>query len=149
MEIKDQDGGAPTCSMYTWWCSVDIPEPPFGKAPGADPLHAALQVKQSCDGLFQTLFIFFFLTLLLQLLWKQGGQAAGIKSWMKAQTLHTGFRTADRSSVLFWQSMIGLGLDLVEGVRELVHRRNSKNCQNHNQNQREEQFDLQRLQQQD
>lgn len=50
---------------------VCVPEPPLGQAPGADPLHAALQVEQSRDGLFQTLFILVILTLLLQLLWKQ------------------------------------------------------------------------------
>lgn len=48
-----------------------VPEPPLREVPRADPLHAALQVEQSCDGLFQTLFIFLVLTLFLQLLWKQ------------------------------------------------------------------------------
>lgn len=47
-----------------------VPESPLGEAPGADSLHAALQVEQSGDGLFQTLFILLILALLLQLLWK-------------------------------------------------------------------------------
>lgn len=61
-------------------CAGNIPEPPLGEAPGANPLHAALQVKQSCNGLFQTLFIFLIFTLLLQLLWKQGVSGADIQS---------------------------------------------------------------------
>lgn len=59
--------------VFVQVCAGNIPEPPLGEAPGADPLHAALQVEQCCDGLFQTLFILVILTLLLQLLWKQGG----------------------------------------------------------------------------
>lgn len=52
---------------------VDVPEPPLGEVLGADPLHAGLQVEQSCDGLFQTFFVLLIFTLLLQLLWKQKG----------------------------------------------------------------------------
>lgn len=44
------------------------PEPPLGETPGADPLHAALQVEQSCDGLFQTLLVLLVLAALFQLL---------------------------------------------------------------------------------
>lgn len=68
---------------------VCVPEPPLCQAPGADPLHAALQVEQSCDGLFQTLFILIILTLLLQLLWKQKGEGliTAIKHPEKTRTI--------------------------------------------------------------
>lgn len=50
---------------------VWVPEPPLGQTPGADPLHAALQVEQSSDGLFQTLFVLLVFTLLFKLLGKK------------------------------------------------------------------------------
>lgn len=53
--------------------ALGVPESPLGQVPGADPLHAALQVQQSCDGLLQALLILLILTLLLQLLWKHIG----------------------------------------------------------------------------
>lgn len=55
---------------------LGVPESSLSQVPGADPLHAALQVKQSCDGLFEALLILLILTLLLQLLQKHIGGGA-------------------------------------------------------------------------
>lgn len=68
-------------------CARIIPEPPLGEVPGANPLHAALQVEQSCNGLFQTLFILLILTLLLQLLWKQGSDIQSVDNTWEVTSL--------------------------------------------------------------